>query len=104
LREFCPEIDFTVERVALTEDQIKTYNLPTRPTKREGNTHAKGFEGESVELDALPPKVLKAMVHKVIERHITSEVLATLRVAEDSERDLLRAWGSDFVSGGHHEL
>jgi hypothetical protein len=100
LREFCPEIDFTVERVALTEDQIKTYNLPTRPTKREGNTHAKGFEGESVELDALPPKVLKAMVHKVIERHITSEVLTSLRAAEDSERDLLRAWGSDFASGG----
>jgi len=28
-----------------------------------------GFEGESVELDALPPRVLRQMVTEVIERH-----------------------------------
>lgn len=103
LREFCPDIDLTVERVALTEEQIAEYNLPTRPTKREGNSHAKGFVGESVELDALPPRVLKAMVGEVIERHITPAALATLRAAEDSERDLLRAW-SDRFQGGEASL
>jgi hypothetical protein len=99
LREFCPDIDFTVERVALTEQQIEFYDLPTRPTKREGNRHAKGFEGESVELDALPPKVLKAMAREVIERHITPAALTALRAAEESERDLLRAWGDNFIGG-----
>jgi len=100
LREFCPEIDFTVERVALTQEHIAEYKLPTRPTKRDGNRHAMNFEGESVELDALPPRVLKAMVREVIERHITPEMLRSLRASEESERDLLRAWGDDFIEGG----
>lgn len=99
LREFCPYADLVVERVALTEEQIANYKLPTRPTKREGNRHAKGFEGESVELDALPPKILKTMVSQVIERHITPAALASLRAAEESERDLLRAWGGRFEGG-----
>jgi hypothetical protein len=100
LREFCPDVDFTVERVALTEAQITEHRLPTRPTKREGNRHAKGFEGESVELDALHPRTLKALVTEVIERHIPASALAALRVAEESEREHLRAWGARFNEGG----
>lgn len=100
LREFCPEIEFTVERVSLTETQIAEHRLPTRPTKREGNHHAKGFEGESVELDALHPRTLKAMVTEVIERHIPASALSALRVAEESEREHLRAWGEQFSAGG----
>jgi hypothetical protein len=96
LREFCPDAELVVERVALTEEQITSYKLPTRPTKREGNRHAHGFKGESVELDALSPKILKAMVREVIERHISRETLTTLREAEESERELLRAWGDGF--------
>lgn len=50
-------------------------------------------------MDALPPKVLKAMVREVIERHITPAALTALRAAEESERDLLRAWGDGFHAG-----
>jgi hypothetical protein len=99
LREFCPDVEFSVERVALTVDHIVEHNLPTRPTKRDGNRHAKGFDGESVELDALPPRTLKAMVKAVIERHISTSMLAGLRAAEESERELLRAWADDFDGG-----
>jgi hypothetical protein len=81
-----------VERVALTEDHIVEFNLPTRPTKREGNRHAKNFEGDSVELDALPANELRAMVRKVIERHISQRDLEVLRAAEESDRFLLEAW------------
>ena len=81
-----------MERVALTEEQIAEFNLPTRPTKRDGNSHANTFEGESVELDALPPGILRDMVREVIERHISEHELETLRIAEDSERELLDAW------------
>ena len=81
-----------VERVALTKEQIEEHNLPTRPTKRDGNRHAHGFVGDSVELDALPPSTLRAMVREVIEQHVSPEAMQALRVAEDSERDLLRAW------------
>jgi hypothetical protein len=79
-----------IERVALTEQHIAEFNLPTRPTKREGNRHAKNFEGESVELDALPPQALRDMVREVIERHITPSAVEVLRAAEDSERQALR--------------
>jgi hypothetical protein len=96
LEEMCERLDCPspyVERVALTEEQIEQYNLPTRPTKRDGNRHAKDFEGDSVELDALPPRLLRQMVTEVIERHISAAETETLRAAEDSERELLRAWG-----------
>ena len=81
--------------MALTEEQIEDYDLPTRPTKREGNRHAESFEGDSVELDALPPRVLREMVTEVIEQHISPEETEVLRAVEDSERELLRSWGRD---------
>src|SRR5262249_43731204 len=94
LDEMCPDCGPIIERVALTEDHITEFNLPTRPTKRDGNRHANGFEGDSVELDALPPDVLRGMVRDVIERHISRQALETLRAAEESERQLLRLWAS----------
>jgi hypothetical protein len=95
LNEMCEQLDCSppcVKRVALTEAQIKRYKLPSRPTKRDGNTHADSFVGDSVELDALPPRILRDMVRKVIEHHISPEQTTALRVAEDSERELLRMW------------
>jgi hypothetical protein len=92
LDEFCEKYDCTppyIERAALTEEQIEEYQLPTRPTKREGNRHV-NFEGDSVELDALPSSVLRDLVRECIERHITQVELDVLREAEQSERTLLR--------------
>jgi hypothetical protein len=103
LNTLCERLDCQtpiIERAALTEKQISEFNLPTRPTKRERNSHARDFEGESVELDALPPSELRAMVRRVIERHITPEAVTTLRAAEESERKLLRMWASEIPEGG----
>jgi hypothetical protein len=80
------------------EDQIANFNLPTRPTKREDNRHAKHIEGDSVELDALPPRVLRELVTERIDQHISTEELEILRTAEDSERELLERW-ADAVEG-----
>lgn len=93
LNEFCEQHDCrrpVVERVALTEDQIALYGLPTRPTKRDGNSHAKGFSGDSVELDALPSGELRSLVRDCIEKHISRTELAVLREAEKSERDIIK--------------
>jgi hypothetical protein len=95
LYQLCEKFDCQapiIKRVALTEEQIEEFNLPTRPTKRNGNRHAYKFEGDSVELDALPANELRAMVRYAIERHISSRNLTALRVAEESERELLEAW------------
>ena len=92
LNQFCQKHECyppVVERIALTPEQIGTYRLPTRPTKREGNNHAKGFKGRSTELDALPPQVLRQLVRDCIEQHISADAVAALRVAEESERTLI---------------
>jgi hypothetical protein len=86
-----------IERIALTEEQVRKFGLPSRPTKRDGNTHAKDFAGDSTELDALPSAVLRDLVRNCIERHIPSESLATLRAAEESERETLRFWGKSLT-------
>jgi len=92
LCEFCDKYRCpypTVDRIALTEEQVEQYNLPSRPTKREGNSHARNFSGDSVELDALPSSTLRELVRNCIERHINAAALEALRAAEDSERDIL---------------
>ena len=60
------------KRVAVTEEQIKAWRLPSRPTKLAGNSHAKGWpDGRpSVELDAIPPRGLRALARRCIDQHI----------------------------------
>jgi hypothetical protein len=87
--------NFQFERIAVTPKQIKEWSLPTRPTKTEaeGNRHAKQFDGESVELDAIPVDRLHHLVRHVISRHLDLGQLRILREAEASERELLNALG-----------
>jgi hypothetical protein len=88
LERFAPEADITFERVAVTPEQIAERALPTRPTKRTGNSHARGFEGDSVELDAIPPARLRLLVRECIERHIDGRILSITKLAERNEREL----------------
>jgi hypothetical protein len=90
----------TIERVALTEEQIDEYNLPMRPTKREGNRYAQNFEGDSVELDALPASILRSLIRKTIEQHIDRDALDTLRAAEESEREFIERWAESISQDG----
>jgi hypothetical protein len=102
LNDFCDKHNVTrpvVERIALTEEQIEEYRLPTRPTKRDGNSHAHKFDGDSVELDALPSADLRALVRDCIERHISLSALNTLREAEQSEREILEQLADDHEVG-----
>ncbi len=50
---------------------------------------ARAFEGESVEVDAIPPAQLRLLVRHCIERHVDPAPLKTLATAEKSERDIL---------------
>jgi len=88
LREFAPYTDIHFERVAVTPAQIQAWNLPTRPTKK-SDTRAKTFEGESVELDAIPASELREMVNGYILEHIDEETIERLEVAEEAERKSL---------------
>ncbi len=97
LREFAPEADIHFERVAVTLEQIVRWGLPTRPTKKT-DTRSRNFQGESVEVDAIPPRQLRSLATSCIERHINSNALYVMRVAEDSERKALAAWAESVGS------
>ena len=88
LRAYAPEATFTLKRVAVTRDQIKEWNLPTRPTKQT-DSRSKNFQGESVEVDAISTRHLRDLARSRITSHLDADILAELKVAEDTERTRL---------------
>lgn len=82
--DFGMEINF--ERVAVTEEQIETYGLPVRPTKKT-DTRARAFDGGSVEIDAMPRDVLIELVEQCITQHVEPGTLARMRATERAERE-----------------
>jgi hypothetical protein len=88
LREMAPDADITFERIAVTPEQITEWNLPTRPTKT-SDTRSKGFGNISVELDAIDPNALRALVQETIEQHLPPHQFAVLKAAEQSEREVI---------------
>src|SRR5947209_6986666 len=88
LREFAPDAEIYFRRVAVTAEQIISLNLPTRPTKPT-DSRSKSFEGESVEVDAIPPATLREMVRDVIEMHIDRDALERTKLVEEQERQTL---------------
>lgn len=88
LREYAPGAEIHFTQIAITEDQIKQYNLPTRPTKK--GSHKKDFVGESVELDALPASVLRGLVRRCITQHIDPDIYNRTLETERMERETLK--------------
>jgi hypothetical protein len=76
------------ERLAVNEDQIEQYNLPTRPTKR-NDTRAAGFRGDSVEVDAIPATILRSLVEEAIVQHLDVHTYELTLEVERQERQLL---------------
>jgi len=89
LRTLAPELDLTFTRIAVEPWQIDAWNLPTRPTKT-SDSRSKFFEGESVEVDAIPPDQLRDLVGNCITDHIYEPALHITRVAEQHERQILQ--------------
>jgi hypothetical protein len=96
LRRYAPNAEIHFERPAVTREQVEQWNLPTRPTKST-DTRAKKFgSATSVELDAIPADKLRQLVRECIERHIDQHQLKILKVAEESERELLKKWAGAY--------
>jgi hypothetical protein len=87
IREYAEGIEITFERVGVTREQIDRWHLPTRPTKREKSGFGKHFDEESVDIDTVDPRDLRAMVRECITRHIDERTLEVLQVAEQEERE-----------------
>jgi hypothetical protein len=89
LRRFVPDdIELTFERLAVTREQITELDLPTRPTKQSDSRAAK-FDGD-------PSSKLREIVGDAIERWIDPAALHLTRVAERSEKEILRRIAGDW--------
>jgi hypothetical protein len=88
LREMAPDAAIAFERIAVTEEQIAAWDLPTRPTKK-SDARSKNFGDVSVELDAIEPNQLRALVEETIERHLPVDQFEVLKAAEESERAII---------------
>jgi hypothetical protein len=88
LQELAPDAEIYFERLAVTPEQIEEWELPTRPTKT-SDTRSKGFGAISVELNAIEPNQLRALVQEAIEVHLPPVQFEVLKAAEESEREII---------------
>jgi len=93
LQARAPDCEIHVERLAVDQEQIERWNLPTRPTKST-DTRARAFQEkygtESVELDAIPPDTLRRLVQEAIDDHMDPWRLQQFQMVELEERKTLR--------------
>lgn len=85
LRAGAPDAEIHFEQLAVTEDQITDWRLPTRPTKQT-DSRAKGFGAISVELDAILPHRLRTLVEDALVRHLPRREWQVLKKVEAGER------------------
>ncbi len=87
--------DITLTRIALTEEQIKEHNLPPIPTKtgdsRTAN-HVAKYGNVAVELDALPPNVLVALLQDAIEERIDVKAFNQTQQEQGQDLEKINKW------------
>lgn len=78
-----------VERIALSQKQVKKYSLPPNPTKIT-DSRAKGYireyGRECWELDALSPQVLIDLITKNIDKKINKDILYQTKMVQNEGR------------------
>jgi hypothetical protein len=80
-----PEDIAIFERVALTEELVEEYDLPTDPAKE--SSHSAGWGNRrACQLEALAPDVLARVLAEAIESHVDLDILEADRKAEVEER------------------
>jgi hypothetical protein len=89
--------DVHFERIAITEQQIETLHLPVRETKVSDPRSKSWGNKPSVELDAMPAPILRALVQECIERHINPYLLQLTHLIEQRERETLSAVRENLV-------
>lgn len=84
-RHLKPGVVLDFERIAITEEQIIEYDLPTKPRKA-GERRAKHIE-HAVEAEALPARIMRQLLRDRIEALLPAGLLESVKAAEQSERE-----------------
>lgn len=89
-----------VERIALTAEQVRDHNLPPQVGKvtdsRAGRFVAEFGELVQVELDALPPDVLRGLYQDAIERYWDRSTYEAVIERETVERATIERFRDEF--------
>ncbi len=80
---------------AITPEQIVEHNLPTRPMKK-NDKRGKEWIGGCVEVDTMPPAVLKGIVRDCITQHIDPYQWQQTKLIEAEERETLRQYAETW--------
>jgi hypothetical protein len=89
LSRFTGGIPVYVHKLALSQEQVCEWNLPTRPAKRSDPRAARFIQKHgdlSVELDAIPPNDLRQLVDDAISQHLSQAILQARKAREALER------------------
>ncbi len=95
VRELAPDAEIHVERAAVTPEQIEEWHLPQRPTKK-SDSRSRGFDGGSVDVDAVSPSILTDLTTGLILRHLDMKEVSRLRAIEEQERGTLLEFAAAF--------
>lgn len=77
--------DLRPTRVALTEDQVDEYALPTAPPKVT-DTRSRNWSGETCQLEAMPPDLLAEVIDGAIRDVLDLDAIEDVTDTERSER------------------
>lgn len=99
LRGFCPEVRF--ERLGVNVEQVRDWNLQTRPTKKKDTRAASFFDefgrdAESVELEAVHPDTLAGLLRDVIQSHVDPALLKQVQLEEKAAREALGSFATNL--------
>lgn len=79
-----PSIDMDFRRIAINEEQVEDYDLPTKPRK-DGDKRSQHL-AYTVEAEAMPARDLRALLRMHVETLLPENALHVAKVAEQSER------------------
>ena len=91
-----------VRRIALTMEQVQTFNPPPNPTKitdKRAKNYIKNFGAESWELDALEPQFIGRLIDSEIRPLLDDKILAETFALELEQRRELQ-----FISDHYHDI
>jgi len=101
LSRFTGGVSVFVHQLALTEEQVQKWNLPTRKAnkgkpKSEWTKQVREFIAKhgdaAAELDAIPPNTLRDLIDEAITRHADVREIERLKAVEHEEREQFSSW------------
>ena len=82
-----------IKKLAITPEQVATYNPPPNPAKMSDTRAAKFVEEfgyNSYEVDALPPNVLVQIINNAVDEYVNQDLMDEVIEREERDKVLIR--------------